>query len=711
VPHFAGGVGRAIYNTVAQIYLADPGELFDLPLGGHGFLARGAGETAVMLLDCARMAPVWPLAAAQRRRRQWLEAAAAAVPGLRGQLDPVWHARDTEYVPQRSKLLHYAAGHLQPWQPARQRYAYQRHPFAQVWLDLERAAEAAGYQVFRATQPSAQYAAFVRQVRLAPARAPGGTLHPRGWLAAGLPGVREVLRVTGARTLLLYGFGLEPETPAALGGQLGRTGLAITPYDRAYSPPLAGAGAAYDGVVGGPGLAGVPAEDVPWVLEEMFAQARQWVCLLVGPPARGQRAAQGARTVTWWHTQVAAVSARHAAVHWRLVVQSGPGGRRVAGREGGRRLQGPPTVWLLTDASPGNTTQSLGLLQALGWPYEPKALYFTPRIRLHKYLRGIFGATRLGMDTQRSAALTPPWPDVVVATGWRSAHVTRWIRKQSGGCTRLVQLGRAGGHAADWYDAVVSCTYFRLPPHPRRVEIDMPLTQITPERLAQAAERWRGLFAGVPRPCIALLVGGSSNVYRFNAEIAQCLGESVRTWAQKQGGSVFATTSRRTGPQATEALRRALGEACYVHEWRPGQPDNPYLGFLAAADVLVVTGDSESMLAEAVTTGKPVYIYPLPVKPLTLSERLREWMVARAQQPRLTPDGTVRPQRGVSYLCARLIERGMVLPSNDPNTLHQTLIQHGLARFFGDPLALAPRPPQQALEDVARRVRALVGLG
>src|SRR5215831_13561547 len=39
ISHFAGNSGRAIYNDVDQVYLADPGELFDSDLGGHGFLA------------------------------------------------------------------------------------------------------------------------------------------------------------------------------------------------------------------------------------------------------------------------------------------------------------------------------------------------------------------------------------------------------------------------------------------------------------------------------------------------------------------------------------------------------------------------------------------------------------------------------------------------------------------------------------------------
>src|SRR5262249_39494160 len=135
IPHFTGGAGRAIYNDVDQVYLADPGELFDTDLRSHGFLALSGRDTAVMLIDCDRMAADWTLEEAHRERRSFMEAKWRREVGLWGQLDPSWHARDVEYVPNRSKLLHYTAIHMQPWQPFPQRYAYQRNPSAQVWFD------------------------------------------------------------------------------------------------------------------------------------------------------------------------------------------------------------------------------------------------------------------------------------------------------------------------------------------------------------------------------------------------------------------------------------------------------------------------------------------------------------------------------------------------------------------------------------------------
>ena len=37
--------------------------------------------------------------------------------------------------------------------------------------------------------------------------------------------------------------------------------------------------------------------------------------------------------------------------------------------------------------------------------------------------------------------------------------------------------------------------------------------------------------------------------------------------------------------------------------------ENPYSGFLACADNIIVTGDSVSMCCEATGTGKPIYLF------------------------------------------------------------------------------------------------------
>jgi mitochondrial fission protein ELM1 len=73
-------------------------------------------------------------------------------------------------------------------------------------------------------------------------------------------------------------------------------------------------------------------------------------------------------------------------------------------------------------------------------------------------------------------------------------------------------------------------------------------------------------------------------------------------------GSVLATGSRRTGAPAEAAVAEALaGTPHHLHRWGAGGA-HPYAGMLAWADAVVVTGDSVSMLSEALATNVPVFI-------------------------------------------------------------------------------------------------------
>jgi uncharacterized protein len=82
----------------------------------------------------------------------------------------------------------------------------------------------------------------------------------------------------------------------------------------------------------------------------------------------------------------------------------------------------PPRVWVLADERPGNANQALGVAEALGWPFEVKELRFG---RLAKLPNLMLGHSLAGLTENSRAALTSPWPDLVIAAGRRSAPVAR----------------------------------------------------------------------------------------------------------------------------------------------------------------------------------------------------------------------------------------------------------------------------------------------
>jgi len=728
IPHFAGNHGRAIYNDVDQIYLSDPAELFDRDIGGHGFMsiangpkAKIAVDTSVMLIDCARMAPLWTLEAAQRGRKNALIRRALAVSGLWGQIEPEWNARDSEYVAGRSKVLHYTALHLQPWRPFPRQFVYQTNPVGHVWLDLEQAADAAGYRPFTAAKPSERYNDLQASLRTASPSRDASPSNPdlldeQHMLDRGP--YRALVDAFDARSVQAYQLvasGAASDVRQRIVSLTSGSSIACQ-----RSPLPAERDGRADGVLCRAFLEYLPDEDIGWVLDKLFADARGFVAAAVAldPAAAafpdGTRLPMTRRTREWWLDHFESASRRHPSVRWHLSLYGASRFGRPAVRvhQGGRPLRKPPVVWVLAYDKPGHTTQSVGLAEALGWPYEVKQLRFnTLRARLHTWLQawhGTLGASLIGLRQRASDVLGPPWPDLVIATGWRPGRIALWIGRQSQGLTRLVGLGRRAGQIVDIFDAAVTCAHFHLPPHPRRIETMLPISQVTPARLAAAAERWTDLFGGRPAPRVLLLVGGSNEFYRIDAEIARRMAAEVKAFAQAAGGTAIAVTSRRTGEAATVAFKSVLGEDC-VHEWRSDRRENPYLGYLARADALIVTGDSESMLGEAAATDKPLYIYAVPKWRYGLRRLLNEWAVRRAFARPLNRRGTIRPQQGLEYLFAKGIASGLLPPPRDLESLHDNLIRHGIARRFGAPLDLTPRPPLHETGAVAREIRRRMG--
>jgi mitochondrial fission protein ELM1 len=374
----------------------------------------------------------------------------------------------------------------------------------------------------------------------------------------------------------------------------------------------------------------------------------------------------------------------------------------------------PPLIWVIGDDRPGDTTQSIGLAQALGYPFEFKRLQFNRWARWQRIARNVFGsvgASVAGVDRARSDPLEPPWPDVVIGSTWRTAPVVRWIGRRSGGRTRTVQTGRKGSEIAGAFDVVVTPSYWRLMPHPRRIETLLPLHRVSAEVVAAAAQRWADLFGDAPRPYVVLLVGGATGggYYRLDADAARVMAEWARGLAERLGGTLFAIGSRRTGAAAGAAIAETLHEPHRFTPY-PSPGDNPYLGHMALADILVVTGESESMLAEAAAMGKPVYIYPLPQRQPGIVEAFLDLVTRRARAHIGGPGGRAFVPRLRDAACALLLERGALRPPRDLHVLHEALFSRGIGHPLDERLEAGPYPHFDELAEVAEKVRRMLFL-
>ena len=278
----------------------------------------------------------------------------------------------------------------------------------------------------------------------------------------------------------------------------------------------------------------------------------------------------------------------------------------------------PHTAWVISDGAAGNERQALALASALdvsarvlALPLRAPWAWFAPR--------RIPGG-RLALAPRDRAMFEPPWPDLAIGCGRSAALLTRMLRDISDGNCYSVQILDPRIDPRHW-DAVVAPRHDRL----EGANVLHTLGSLNPVDdtwLASGREAFPD-FEALPRPRVALLVGGPRRGIEFDAGLSQRLIDSVRSTAQ--GGSVLATVSRRTPPVFAATLREALAEFPGV-SWN-GDGTNPYPGLLGWADRIVVTPDSVNMLSEACATGVPVHTAasaPLPDKIARFHASLRE---------------------------------------------------------------------------------------
>lgn len=253
---------------------------------------------------------------------------------------------------------------------------------------------------------------------------------------------------------------------------------------------------------------------------------------------------------------------------------------------------GKKQIWALLDDRIGNRNQVLGVAEALLYDFEVKEIFYSK----FSFLPNIFSfITGSNIDLDGN-------PDIIISAGRRSARIAKYIKQKTGAF--IVQIMWPDMNPK-YFDLVI------LPLHDDKHQgknifhFAAAPNRITDYQLMEAKAKWEDEFLHLPKPWIALLVGGSNKSYQFTRESA---AEFVHLAKSRAGqGSLLITSSRRTDAHLKELLRK-IGGRNYLYQYGD-EGENPYMGYLACADEIIVSGDSVAMCSESCSTGKPVLIY------------------------------------------------------------------------------------------------------
>ena len=308
-------------------------------------------------------------------------------------------------------------------------------------------------------------------------------------------------------------------------------------------------------------------------------------------------------------------------------------------------------LWTLTDGHAGNRRQADALAAALDCG-PAKDWRLDPRLPWNMLAPRSFAGADHAFGPAFAQALAQP-PPLAIGCGRQAALATRLLHERGG---KVVQILDPRIDTRHW-NLVVAPEHDLLSGDNVIILLGS-LNPVDAAWLARAREAF-AVFAELPQPRTAVLLGGSSSHARFDRSAFEVLASKLEVALAREGGSVLITTSRRTPADLIAALRHRYVETPGVVWCGETHGVNPYQGLLAWADRIVCSPDSVNMVSEACATEAPVFVFD----PTRVSGRPRRFLDSllahgriRAMDTQLAPF-QVEPLRETARVAALVRER------------------------------------------------------
>lgn len=198
------------------------------------------------------------------------------------------------------------------------------------------------------------------------------------------------------------------------------------------------------------------------------------------------------------------------------------------------------------------------------------------------------------------------FPAIAVSCGDRAAYLLLALKRRLG--PRLtaihIQTPPCGLREFDY----ILCPRHNPLSGPNVITTELAINHITPQLIAAQAQRFADDFAHLPKPVASVLLGGDSRHYQFtDAEITRLVAYLNRV-ERDNDLSLVIVFSRRSSAKLRERIAQAFAGRALI--WQDSAR-NPYLALLHLSAYIICTGDSVSMVSEAIYAGKPVYLHRL----------------------------------------------------------------------------------------------------
>lgn len=286
-------------------------------------------------------------------------------------------------------------------------------------------------------------------------------------------------------------------------------------------------------------------------------------------------------------------------------------------RKTGHLRQSQAVAQVLQDCLAGRGKKAPLTTMAVDFKSPRAARAFALYVFLAQAFRFLLRENALGLFLTPAShqALIGSRPDFIISCGSSAGGMNFFLKS----CwkARAICVLKPGAVSWERFDLVIAPEHDR-PPRPLRTKMVLTkaaLNLITPEYLQEQAGQLAGRYPRLKdnaRAKIGLLLGGDTKGVVFTEEQARVLIRQVKEAAQRFDADILVTTSRRTSAAVDALVAKEFKgfQRCplciIVNEHNVPEAIG---GILGLSGLLLVSGESISMVSEAVCSGKKTVVF------------------------------------------------------------------------------------------------------
>jgi len=296
------------------------------------------------------------------------------------------------------------------------------------------------------------------------------------------------------------------------------------------------------------------------------------------------------------------------------------------------------TVLVLDDGKAGHLNQSMAIAEDIrksrviqGYtPEDTKIIVIKIKFK-SPWARSLLGAAatfagwrchgcmkcmRMCLDKDTYEILMKTYSDFVISCGSSLGSVNIFMSKENN--AKNVVIMRPGIFLGlNKFDLALIPEHDRPPKKKNVVQTELAPNMINEENVRKNGDILARRIHTGPGGAVGVFIGGDNPEYSLTGELASSVMQSLNDFCSKSGADILLTTSRRTPKEAEEIFKensKSSGHLKLLVVANVKNPPETVGGILSLSKVILVSGESISMISEAINSGKPVVVFRLNKK-------------------------------------------------------------------------------------------------